>query len=61
MVFECIPCASGGGHSVPFNKGLAVEARELDGHDGPVDHLFHCVGGRGDDGGHIAVFEAVEE
>ena len=46
---------------VPIDEGLAVEARELDGHDGSVYHLVQCEGWCGDDGGHVAIFEAVEE
>ena len=58
--FERVPGAGGGRHAVPFDEGLTVEARELDGHDCPRTHLFHGVGRRGDDGRNIAVFEAVK-
>ena len=59
--FEAVPSPRCRCNGIPFDEGLAVEARELDGHDGPVHHLFNSEGGRGDDGGNVAVFEAVKE
>ncbi len=59
--FEEVPCACCWCVGVPFDEGLAVEARELDGHDGPVHHLVQCERWRGNDGGHVAILEAVEE
>ena len=58
--FECIPSAVDGGFAFPFGECLAVETRDLKGHDGHVHHLCHCVWWRGDDGGDKTVFEAVE-
>ena len=60
MGFECIPRALNGWLAFPFCECLAVETRDLEGHDGHVHHLCHCVGRRGDDGGDKTVFEAVE-
>ena len=59
--FEEVPRARCWCDGIPFNEGLRVEARELDGHDGSVHHLLQCEGWRGYDGGDVAVFEAVEE
>ena len=59
--FEAIPSPRCRCDGIPFDEGLTVEARELDGHDGSVHHLVQCEGWRGDDGGHVAIFEAVEE
>ena len=42
--FQCVPCACCVWHAVPFDEGLTVEARELDSHDCPRNHLFHGVG-----------------
>ncbi len=49
-----------GWFAFPIRECLAVETRDLEGHDGHVHHLCHCVGWRGDDGGDKTVFEAVE-
>ena len=59
--FEAIPSPRCRCDGIPFDEGLTVEARELDGHDGPVHHLFNSEGGRGNNGSDVAVFEAVEE
>jgi len=61
VAFQSIPRASGGRRCIPFDEGLTVEARDLDGHDGTVDHLLDSVGWSGNDSGNVAVFEAVEE
>ncbi len=58
--FECVPRAVNGRLAFPFRECLAVETCDLKGHDGHVHHLCHCVGWRGDDGGHETVFETVE-
>jgi hypothetical protein len=60
MRFQSPPHACGHWHSVPFYEGLTVEARELDGHDGPRHHLLHGEGWQGNDGRHVAIFKAVE-
>ena len=53
--FERVPGAGGGRHAVPFDEGLTVEARELDGHNCSRHHLFHGVRRRRDDGCDVAV------
>ena len=44
--FQAIPSSRSRCDGVPFDECLAVEASELDGHDGIVDHLVQCVGWR---------------
>ena len=61
MGFQAIPSSHCRCDGVPFDECLAVEASELDGHDGPVHHLFNSEGGCGNNGSDVAVFEAVEE
>ena len=58
--FEGIPRLVDGWFAFPFSEGLAVETRDLEGHDGHVHHLCHSVGRRGNDGSDKTVFEAVE-
>ncbi len=57
---EMIPRLVVNRQEVPFNEGLAVQARELDACEGACPHLFHGVWRRGDEGGNIAVFNAVK-
>ena len=54
--FQAIPSSRSRCDGVPFDECLAVEASELDGHDGPVHHLVNSEGGRGNNGGYVAVF-----
>ena len=60
--FEGVPSFVDGRCAFPFGERNAVETRDLEGHDGHVHHLRHCVWwcGCGDDGSDETVFETVE-
>jgi hypothetical protein len=48
------------GGAFPFCDCLALETHYLEGHDGHVHHLCHCVGWHGNDGCDKTVFKAVK-
>ena len=45
---------------IPFDEGLTVQACKLDACEGACPHLFHGLWWSGNEGGNIAVFNAIK-